>query len=704
MTRSHVTGIAAAAVLCLPAVFLSTLARAADPDTSSEPLIEEMVVWGTQVRASSVLLEGDALAIRQADHISDLLRTIPGVDVGGAHSLNQRITIRSMDDKDLWITIDGANQNTYMYHHMGNLQIHADILEAVDIEVGNNSVANSNLGGTVRFETREAKSLLRDGARWGGRVQGSYADNASEGLSLSGYGQLSDSLDGILYYNYVDRHNYEVGGGEILDANGDEIPGTDGKVRGQAGELDHALGKLGWDIGARQRLEVGYEYYQDEGDYSYRPDMGLATDISIGDSLGLPLTYPTEFTRDTLTLNYELGWGGDNLMKASLFRNESNLQRDETAISELWPGDPAHVEGRADNTGINILAESGIAGDTAHTLVYGLDYVVYDTEYRPDGVTGAEEQAKNFAVFLEDRIDFAMGLSVIPGVRYASSKLDATLTDGTFDEFTGAIAAEYMLNEQILLRLSTTQLFKAPEIGEVFIGAGLYDTPNPGIQAETGFNSEFVVAYEDDVLGADRFGAGITLFQTDLDDYIYDYAPTPPEVGGGSWKDNVGDMEIDGFEAYVSYDIGNFRSLFTYSVAESDLSAAPGYEALNGARLDRQQGDTISILLDYTFPSLGLSLHWNSLIVDDVPADLDLDGATLNNAKDGYDVHNVSVLWSPDRLSGLVLTFGVDNLFDEYYASQSSRTGVSFHPLFGELYLTDYEPGRNIKFTASYAF
>ena len=37
-----------------------------------------------------------------------------------------------------------------MYHHMGNLQIHADILKAVEIEVGNNSVATGSLGGAVQ--------------------------------------------------------------------------------------------------------------------------------------------------------------------------------------------------------------------------------------------------------------------------------------------------------------------------------------------------------------------------------------------------------------------------------------------------------------------------------------------------------------------------------------------------------------------------
>ena len=66
-------------------------------------------------------------------------------------------------------------------------------------------------------------------------------------------------------------------------------------------------------------------------------------------------------------------------------------------------------------------------------------------------------------------------------------------------------------------------------------------------------------------------------------------------------------------------------------------------------------------------------------------ADTDLDGPTLDNSKEGFDVHNVSARWAPEMVEGLALTVGVDNVFDEYYASQSSRTGVSFHPRFGEL-------------------
>src|SRR5690606_29747578 len=101
--------------LAISACSLATLAQSKETQEAAQ--IEEVVSWGTQVYSTSASLDGEAMAIRQADHLSDLMRSVPGVDIGGAHSLNQRINIRGLDDKDLRISIDGANQNTYMYHH-----------------------------------------------------------------------------------------------------------------------------------------------------------------------------------------------------------------------------------------------------------------------------------------------------------------------------------------------------------------------------------------------------------------------------------------------------------------------------------------------------------------------------------------------------------------------------------------------------------
>ncbi|MGH1470683.1 MAG: TonB-dependent receptor domain-containing protein [Cellvibrionaceae bacterium] len=679
-------------VACNGLLALSAVGAWSQSETKDKG-IEEVVVWGTEVNASSLSLNEEAIAIRQADHISDLLRTVPGVDVGGAHSLNQRITIRSMDDKDLNITIDGAQQNTYMYHHMGNLQIHADILKSVDIQVGSNSVVTGGLGGGVKFETRQASDLLEEGAVFGGRVQLGVADNASQSVSLTGYGQITDNVDVLAYFNTVDRDNYTVGGGKIKDSAGDEIPNTDGDVRGLDGELSDALIKFGWDISDSQRLTLGYEMYEDEGDYSYRPDMGLATDLAIAGRLGAALVYPTEFTRDTLTLGYQIDWSENSSAKFSVFNNESTLWRDESGLTT--PPTYSIKEGIATNSGFNLLAQTKISTGINQELTYGFDVVQFDTDYRATtagGVTKSDEEAKKQAVFIEDKIELTDGFYIIPGIRYENYLIDTAVIDETFSETTGALAFEYEFLENFLARASTTQLFKGPEIGEVFTGAGLGDAANPDIDAETGSNTELALSYQ-----GDQFSVGITLFETEIENYIYDYTP--------AGKDNIGDMTLDGYEAFAGYHFNDLNILLSYSSSDSELDAFSEYADRDGARIDRKQGDTLSLNIDYLIESIDLSLHWDTLIVDDLDAGRDLDGPTLDNSKDGYTVHNIAVRWTPTEfLSGLSLTFGVDNLFDEFYASQSSRTGASAHPFFGELYLFDYEPGRNIKATVSYQF
>lgn len=667
--------------------------------------IEEVVSWGTVVNSSSVVLDEENIEIRQPDHISDLLRTIPGVDVGGAHSLNQRITIRSMDDKDIDITIDGARQNTYMYHHMGNLQIHADILKSVDVAVGKNSVVNGGLGGAVRFETKEAKELLKPGQNWGGRVQAQVTSNASNAFAISTYGQIADTVDLLGYFNLVDRDNFEVGGGKIKDENGDVVDGTDGEVRGLEGKLTDVLLKAGWNISDVHRVALSYEKYKDKGDYSYRPDMGLATDLAIAGGLNIPVVYPTEFTRDTVNLSYLGNFSDHTTLKVALYNNKSTLWRDERDLA----GSPvpfiaaaaAINEGEAKNNGLNILATTSLGDSVKHDLTYGIDAVNYDTSYVVDGEEKSTESKEMRSVFIEDRISIG-NFVLIPGVRYDSADLESTLVEEKFTNTSAALAAEYYITEQLAVTASGTQLWKSPEIGEVFTGAGLNDAANPDIESEEGLNKEIGIHY-----AQDGWLAGLTYFQTDVDNYIYDNARIPGSPSpSATWKANIGDISLDGFEAYAGYKLNQLNVMLTFSRSESELSAYNDYVQYDKASLDRTQGDTISLVADYEFGDSGVSLHWDTLWVDSVDDYIDLDNSTTdtNNAKDSYAVHNISVRWQLKQVDGLSLTFGIDNLLDEYYASQSSRTGVATHPFFGPLYLQDYEPGRNVKATVAYQF
>ncbi len=48
-------------------------------EQKATPEQENVVIWGTKVSSSSESLTTDDLSLKQADHMSDLLRDIPGL-------------------------------------------------------------------------------------------------------------------------------------------------------------------------------------------------------------------------------------------------------------------------------------------------------------------------------------------------------------------------------------------------------------------------------------------------------------------------------------------------------------------------------------------------------------------------------------------------------------------------------------------------
>ncbi|MGU3845598.1 TonB-dependent siderophore receptor, partial [Vibrio diabolicus] len=111
------------------------------------------------------------------------------------------------------IRLDGASQHASMFHHIGNLTLNPDILKSADIQVGNNSVTQNGLGGSVYFETKDARDLLRYDETFGARVYGGYASNDNQQGSLTLYGLLSENIDAMVYGHYVTRDDFEDGDG-----------------------------------------------------------------------------------------------------------------------------------------------------------------------------------------------------------------------------------------------------------------------------------------------------------------------------------------------------------------------------------------------------------------------------------------------------------------------------------------------------------
>lgn len=641
---------------------------------------EHLQVWGAKIKSSSVYIEERDISARQADHLSDLLRQIPGVDVGGSHSINQRINVRGLDDTDLEVLVDGASQNNYQFHHSGNLQINPDILKEVDIQVGTNSVVHSGLGGAIEFRTKSANELLDEGQTIGGRVLVGYNSNASKYASATAYAKLGKAIDVLVYANQLDRDNFN--------------DGTGLEVQGGKGTLDNQLIKFGWDISDEQRIYAKYDVYKDEGDYPIRPDFGVR--FNRDPETGLVTLLPTNYDRDTISLHYELNKGDLINLRADLFQNTSELRRISNGVLST---------GESENTGLTLIANSAFGEHIFHQLTYGLKWIDADARNGrtgdPDTERAGFEENDTIGIFLEDRIELNNGLAITPGVRFnRQSKVTSAIPDKqTWTDWQTALAVEYPITQAWTIAASTTELFKGPEQGEIFVDAAGNNLFNPDLQPETGRNNEISLKYgADNIAGLDSLRAAFNYFRTDIDDLIEEiFADADCQSRGcDQIQANVGEVEIRGFESSVFVGKGPFDALLTF--ARSDADRITPLEG--SAPLNRDVGDSATLRLSYDLSRYDLALSWLWRRTFSKETEL-----ANNFVKPSFNVHSITAVWEPESLApGLNVTLGVENLFDTAYTSHASRIGFSSRDVNQETPLNDFEPGRNIKLSVAYQF
>jgi len=628
-------------VICLAIGFaLSNGVVAEEVATTNEELqLEEVVVWGTKVSSNSESIGTDDLAIKQADHMSDLLRDIPGVDVGGTHSLNQRINMRGLGESDIDIRLDGASQHANMFHHIGNLTLNPDILKSADIQVGNNSVAQSGLAGSVSFETKDAQDLLKVGETSGVRLNAGYATNASAQKSVTAYGMLTEKIDVVLYDNNVKNRN---------STNGD---GTENF--GEKGEINNTMVKLGIDLTPEQRLEFAYDYYNNEGDYSARPDMNGEASETFTDVL-----LPTEYERNTITLNYELNTD-KHKGKVSLYSSETEIERDESETG--WTGRESVNTATNNNTGVNATFQSDFSAVSLdNELTYGIDYIHQTSSSAYGGVEYMDESTDSTGVFIENKVYLTDAWSITTGLRYDDYRRNAETGTADFNDITWSLGTNWDINNNWSVFANTRSLFKGPELLETFIKYQEVTYLADNIKAETGLNSQVGVSYNNRS-GEHRYGVNVTAFKTDINDYIVE---TYNSTTSGYDIENSGDVEIKGVELSSTYSYQQFSGKLSYAKSDSE------------------------------YVDTGTLFGWTSILV--LEEDNVVDGASI---KEGYNVHNLYAQWLPADMEALSVTFGIDNIFDESYVSHASRTGVGK----GEV-LDDYEPGVNFKLSVAYQF
>ncbi|UNK04587.1 TonB-dependent receptor [Psychrobacter raelei] len=666
--------------LCL-AVASALVAQVASAQTDT-PRMTAQTITVTANSSARDRAQNDSLyteeytPAQQASHLSDFLEVVPGVSVGGTSSVNQRIRVRSLDDTNLKVSIDGARQEGALFYHMGDVTIDPDLLKQTEVAVGNNSVTlgNDALGGAVAFKTVDAADLLKPGQKIGAKLHAGYASNNDEVLtSATVFAAPAENVDLLAYYGKRDVESGEDGDGRELfeDSKGENI-----------------LLKAGATIADDHRIGASFSRTEKKGIFPFRPDFPSRPEDPI----------PQQVKRDTYNVDY--GFNPANPLidvSANAYQTKTQILRDSDGKAGY------EFDAEVKTTGAKVenisMIESRVGN---HKLIAGVEHYKKESAMSRDFAKASNDEAKNTSVYLEDQWHLDK-LTLTPGVRYDRYESPKFVSDGkTYNNVVGALAASYEIAPNTQVFASYTQLFNGPDLSQtIFNSDGANTFVNRGLKPEEGDNSEVGIStvLRGLTLDNDALQLSAKYFKTNIENYLQFVRTGGGREGldcntgrpGGNCQGSVNsdeDYEIKGVELAANYTTNNFGMELSYSRARSEGDkTGNSIPSVSGGTAD--SGDRYMVNLNYD-PTNELGLGWRSTYVASIT---DNNGIT----KPSYDVHDVYMSYAPRQFKDIKATLGVYNIFDETYANHSSRLSDSDAA-------TDFEPGRNIKASLTYQF
>ena len=683
------------------------------PNAEPELRGEEVTVYGTSNPIPVFDYPGQVSVVSRdeierliASTPADLMKSVPGVEFsGGPRRTGMAPSIRGLSGENVLILLDGARQS-FISAHDGRFFLEPELIQTAEIVRGPASAlyGSGAVGGVLAFETADASDLLRDGESFGARVRAGYQSVNEEGFgSFTAYG-VQGNLDGLFNLSLRQSGDIELGSGAAL-------PSEDEIVSGMA--------KLGYQFTPALRGEISWQGFQNS---AYEPNNGQGTGMT-GDAV---LDRDVDKDIDAQTWNGSLSYNpASDLIDARLTVYQQTTSVDEfdatiprTTLREIETnGFSARNAARFDFGGIETTLTFG--GDWYEDSQTGID--TETTDGSRGGVPNASAEFMGLFAQIEAQIDRPLGmpgeLIIIPGIRYDEfeSASDTATETASSEEVSPRFAASYGPVNWLRLFGSYAEGFRAPSVNELYLDGVHFSVPHPilfnpaagqfvfvsnnlipnaNLKPETSETVEFGIGvdFADLVMEGDRLQGKISYFESDVEDLInlgvdfaYDatcFAPPSffPCTAGTTYSDNVSAAELSGVELEAAYEADQFYGRLSFSSID-------GTDLTTGADLGTLTPDRTSLELGWFSDDRDVKVSTRFRFASDFERQ-DGSGAIVEE-RDGYQVVDLFASWSPDFNESLRFDFGVENLFEEDY--ERVFEGVS-------------EPGRNIKFAASYQF
>ncbi|WP_368639857.1 TonB-dependent siderophore receptor [Castellaniella ginsengisoli] len=730
MSASQVQGRALPPISLLIALGLAAApagAQSADGVAQLDRVVVKAEQELKQTPGASTITAEDIQKSPPATDVSEIIRTMPGVNLTGNSSSGQRgnnrqIDIRGMGPENTLILIDGkpvSSRNSVRFGWRGERDTRGDTnwvppeqIERIEVLRGPAAAryGNGAAGGVVNIITKPAPDTLSGSVS----VYANAPEHSDEGstarTTFSLAGPISERLDFRLYGSAA---NFQGDAWDINDGHQSARGGQhkDSFPAGREGFKNRDVnGVLSWKPAAGHKIDFEAGYGRQGNVY-----VGDTQNTNTNDMVKRELGSETNRTyRQAYSLTHSGDWNADT-------HTLSYLQYERTRNTRLLEGLAGGTEG-AFNDPTNPKVNDGGYGDinlrtlTAHTELnrrlnwggieqmgtFGLEWVRQDLEDyssdlkkrnlqaqvpAPEVAYQAKTHANIYSIFAEDNLYIGDHWTVTPGLRFDHHSLQG-------NNWSPALNLSYMVNDQWTVKAGIARAYKAPNLYQSNSGYALYSAGNgcwgnpagggngcflmgnPDLKAETSLNKELGIEFR----SPEGLGASLTYFHNDYRDKIEaGRSPVSSFVAGGKvqnvfqWE-NIPRAVVQGIEGNLTWPFAQdwlWSTNFTYMIESKN----------------KDTGEHLSTIPEYTINS---TLDWQVTPAWSLRAK-----ATVYGEQEGpkYDYYGHPLTGSatdkipPYALFGLStqykvnkhfrVTAGVDNVFDKRIFRAGNAIGVN---------------------------
>ena len=731
--------------LLLSSCLLSFAVQAASADSDvvefdSETIVATAAEEAKQMPGVSIITAEDIKKRPPASDLSQIIRTMPGVNLTGNSTSGQRgnnrqIDIRGMGPENTLILVDGkpvASRNAVRYgwgerDSRGDTNwVPADQVERIEVLRGPAAAryGNGAAGGVVNIITKQAGKETHGDVTVYSNFPQHKDEGATQRMTFGLNGPLTDTLSYRVYGNVAktDSDDWDINAGHESNRTGNQA-GT--LPAGREGVRNKDVnGLLSWHLTPEQTLDFEAGFSR-QGNIYTGDTQNTNSNANVKSMLG-------HETNRMYRENYSITHRGEWDFGSSM----AYLQYEKTRNSRINEGLAGGTEGIFSNTDfytatLRDLTAHGEVNLPLHawrdqTLTLGSEWVQQklddpsaNTQTTSEGgsVPGlassnrdTTSQAQIFSLFAEDNIELLPGTMLTPGLRWDHHNIVG-------DNFSPSLNLSHALTDSVTLKAGIARAYKAPNLYQLNSdyllysrGQGCYGQStscylqgNEDLKAETSVNKELGIEFNQDGLIA-----GLTYFRNDYKNKIESGLSPIDQASGGTgsyanaaiyqWE-NVPKALVEGLEGTLTIPLMEqlkWSNNFTYMLQSKNketgdmLSVTPKY-TLN-SMLDWQATDALS---------LQASVAWYG---KQKPKKYDYHGdrvtGSANNQLSPYAIAGLSGTYVFTK--NLSFTAGVDNVLDKRLFREGNAQGVN--GIEGAGAATYNEPGRTLytSLTASF--